>query len=117
MGTKYETLLREKQHDLVVAQSALSRMESSLRIMEQVFHDAKALNRNTWFCNIKRRAANNASNAYQEWHLLWVAKLQKETEIAQLTAEVKHYENKLAKAEEYNAKRRKRRAEKKQVRQ
>lgn len=49
MSTKYETLLREKQHNLVVAQSALSRMESSLRIMEQVFHDAKALNRNTWF--------------------------------------------------------------------
>ena len=117
MSNKYETLLRGKQHDLVVAQSSLSRMESSLRVMEQVFHDAKNINRNTWFCNIKRRAANNARNAYHEWHLLWVAKLQKEAEIAQLEVEVKHYENKLAKAEEYNAKRRKRRAEKKQVRQ
>lgn len=117
MSTKYEKILRDKQHELVVAQSALSRIESSLRIMEQVFHDAKALNRNTWFCNIKRRAANNARNAYNEWHLLWGAKLQKEAEIAQLEIEVKHYKNKLAKAEEYNAKRRKRRAEKKQVRQ
>ncbi len=117
MSTKYEKILRDKQHELVVAQSALSRMESSLRIMEQVFHDAKALNRSTWFCNIKRRAANNARNAYQEWQVLWGAKLQKEAEIAQLEVEVKHYENELAKAEEYNERRRKRRAEKKQVRQ
>ena len=114
---KTEKALRDRQQALVVTQNELSRVEASLRVMHSVFLDAKKLNRQTWFCNLKRRAADNARSARKEWQLLWAKSFQLRRNISQLNTEIKHYETKLQKAQEYNERRRKRRAEKKQVRQ
>ena len=114
---KTEKAWRDRESALDVAESQLSRVEASARIIECVFLDAKRLNRNTWFCNLKRRAAANALSARKEWQLLWAEVLRLKRVISQLNTEIKHYETKLQKTKEYNERRRKRRAEKKQVRQ
>lgn len=115
--SKTEKALRERQQAIVFRQNTLERISVSLRVMESVFQDAKMLQRSSRFCDIKRRAAANARLARKEWQKLWVAKFVEERNIQQLQTEIKYYENKLQKAKEYNERRRKRRAEKKQVRE
>lgn len=109
--------LREAQQALSVAQDRETRLTISLNAIESMFVDWKHRSSSSLLWYRKRQYANNARLMYKEWQQLWSEIIEIRARIAELSKNIKRYEIKIAKTKEYNERRRKRRAEKKQVSQ
>ena len=109
--------LREAQQALSVAQNREARLTISLNAIESMFFGWKHKSRSALLWYRKRQYADNARLMYKEWQQVWGEIVEVKARIIELTKNIKRYETKIAKTKEYNERRRKRRAEKKQVSQ
>ena len=109
--------LREAQQALSVALNREARLTISLNAIESMFLDWKHKSHSALLWYRKRQYADNARLMYKEWQQVWGEIIKVKAYIIELIKNVKRYEIKIAKTKEYNERRRKRRAEKKQVSQ
>lgn len=109
--------LRETQQALAWAQNREARLNLSLSAIESMFIDWKRRSRSALLWYRKREYADNARLMYKEWQQVWGEIIKVKAYIVELSKNIKRYEFKIAKTKEYNERRRKRRAEKKQVSQ
>ena len=113
--SKTAKALRETQQALVWVQDKEARLTISLNAIESMFVDWKHRSHSTLLWYRKRQYADNARLMYKEWQQVWGEIVKVKAHIIELTKKIKRYETKIAKTKEYNERRRKRRAEKKQV--
>ena len=115
--SKTAKALRENKQALVWAEDREDRLTISLNAIESIFVDWKHRSHSALLWYRKRQYADNAMLMYKEWQQAWSEIIEIRARIAELSKNIKRYEIKIAKTKEYNERRRKRRAEKKQVRQ
>lgn len=115
--SKTEKSLREARQALAWKQDRETRLNICLNAIESLFLAWKHRSHSALFGCRKREYANNAMSMYKEWQQTWSELLETKACINELSKNVKKYEIKIQKTKEYNERRRKRRTEKKQVRQ